>query len=103
MDDVNLLAEEKPQVLKLADGKDYELPIINLTTLANVEKTIGFGLAKLQSKIINETASTLRLVIYALLKEKYSDMTLEKAGELVTFDTMKNVSTVLSKILAIST
>jgi hypothetical protein len=98
----NLLSKDTPNTLKLADGKEYELPIMNLTTLANVEKTIGFGLAKLQSKIVDETASTLRLVIYALLKEKNSKLSLEEVGNLVTFETMKNVSTVLSKILAIA-
>ena len=102
MSDVNILAEEKPKSITLADGKDYELPALNLTTLANIEKTMGFGLAKLQSKMIDETASTLRLVIYALLKERNPKLELEEAGRLITFDTMKNISEVLSKILAIS-
>lgn len=98
----NILAEEKPQFLTLADGKDYELPILNLTTLANIEKTIGFGLGRLQDKMVDETATTLRLVIYALLKEKNPKLALEQVGMLVTFGVMKNVSEVLSKILAIS-
>lgn len=103
MAETNILAEEKPKFLTLADGKDYELPALNLTTLANVEKTMGFGLGRLQDKMVNETATTLRLIIYALLKEMNPKLELEQAGELVTFDVMKNVSEVLSKILAIST
>lgn len=103
MAEVNILAEEKPKFLTLADGKDYELPILNLTTLANIENTMGFGLGRLQDKITNETAATLRLIIYALLKEKNPKLELDEAGKLVTFDVMKNVSEVLSKILAIST
>ena len=100
--ETNILAEEKPKYLKLADGKDYEIPALNLTTLANVEKTIGFGLGQLQNKMVTETASTLRLVIYALLKETNPKLDLEETGTLVTFDVMKNVSEVLSKVLAIS-
>ena len=99
---VDILAVEKPKFLTLADGKDYEIPALNLTTLANVEKTMGFGLGRLQDKMINETATTLRLVIYALLKETNPKLDLEECGKLVTFDVMKNVSEVLSKILAIS-
>lgn len=102
MTETNILAEEKTKYIKLADGKEYELPILNLTTLANIEKTMGFGLGRLQSKMIDETAITLRLVIYALLKETNPKLELEKVGELVTFDVMKNISEVMSKILAIS-
>ena len=67
--ETNILAEEKTKYLKLADGKEYEIPALNLTTLANVEKTMGFGLGQLQDKMAAETATTLRLVIYALLRE----------------------------------
>ena len=100
--EVNILAEEKPQYLTLADGKEYELPPINLTTLANIEMTIGFGLGRLQEKMADETAQTLRLMIYALLKESNPKLELEGVGNLVTFDVMKNVSEVLSKVLAIA-
>jgi len=98
----NILAEEKPKFLKLADGKEYEIPALNLTTLANVEKTIGFGLGQLQDKMVTETATTLRSIIYALLKETNPKLDIEETGKLVTFDVMKDVSEVLSKVLSIS-
>ena len=97
-EEVNILAEEKTQYLKLADGKEYELPIFNLTTLANIEKTMGFGLGRLQGKMEDETAQTMRLAIYAILKETNPKLELEKAGDLVTFAEMKGVAEVLSKI-----
>jgi len=100
--ETNILAEEKPKYLTLADSKDYEIPALNLTTLANVEKTMGFGLGQLQDKMVTETASTLRLIIYALLKETNPKLDLEETGKLVTFDVMKNVSEVLSKVLSIA-
>ena len=102
MTETNILTEEKPKYLTLADGKDYEIPALNLTTLANVEATMGFGLGQLQEKMTTETASTLRLIIYALLKENYPKLELEETGRLVTFDVMKNVSETLSQVLAIS-
>ena len=100
--ETNILAEEKPKYLTLADGKDYGIPALNLTTLANVEKTMGFGLGQLQDKMVTETATALRLVIYALLKETNPKIDLEETGKLVTFDVMKNISEVLSKVLAIA-
>lgn len=99
----NVMAKEKPKFLTLADGKEYEIPPIDLTTLANIETTMGFGLGKLQVKMVDETASTLRLVVYALLKETNPKLELEAVGRLITFDVMKNVSDVLSKVLAIAT
>lgn len=101
-EEVNILAEEQPQYLTLADGKNYEIPPMNLTTLANIEQTIGFGLGRLQEKMVDETATTLRLVIYALLKEANSKLELEEVGKLVTLEVMKNVSTVLGKVLSIA-
>ena len=100
--EVNILAEEKPKYLTLADGKEYGVPALNLTTLANIEKTMGFGLGQLQNKMVTETAQTLRIVIYALLKETNPKLDLEECGKLVTFDVMKDVSDVLSKVFAIA-
>lgn len=96
----NILAEDKPKFIKLADGKDYELPVMNLTTFINIEKTIGFGLAQLPQKVIEETALTIGKVIYALLKENYPDITKEKVGDLVNFQVMRDISKVLSEIIA---
>uniref|UniRef100_A0A6M3L132 Tail assembly chaperone n=1 Tax=viral metagenome TaxID=1070528 RepID=A0A6M3L132_9ZZZZ len=98
----NILAEEKPKSLTLADGKEYAIPALNLTVLANMEATIGFGLGRLQEKMVDETASTLRLVIYALLKEADPKLELEEVGKLVTLDVMKDVSEVLSRVLSIA-
>ncbi len=99
---MNILAEEKPTCLTLADGKEYAIPALNLNVLANIEQTMGFGLGRLQDKMMDETATTLRLIIYALLKECDPKLELEKVGELVTLDVMKDVSGVLSKVLSIA-
>ncbi len=99
---MNIMAEEKPRYLKLADGKDYKLPPIDLTTLANVEKTMGFGLVKLQTKIEDETVTTMRALIYALLKEEQPDITLDGVGHLITLKEMNAISATITEIMVIS-
>ena len=102
-EEVNILVEEKPKSIKLSDGKEYILPPIDLTTLANIEKTMGFGLSQLATKIETETMSVLRLLIYALLKENYPDLSAEQTGRLITLKEIKDLSKTLSEILAITT
>ncbi len=100
-DEVNLLAEEKPVVVKLADGKDYTLPPIDLTTLANIEKVIGGG-KKIISRMEEEPLNVMRLFTYALLKENYPDITIDQAGHLVGLKEMPQFAQTISTILAIS-
>ena len=88
-----------PQVLTLADGKEYELPVMNLNVMANAEAYLGYGLNKLGDKIDEEPATALRAVIFALLKEKDKKLTLEKVGDLITLEVMSDVSDVLTKIM----
>ena len=100
--EVNILAEEKPKVLKLADGKEYKLPVINLTTLANVEKTMGFGLGRLATKLDSETITTMRVLIYALLKEEQPGLDIDTVGRLITLKEMSAISSTISEIMAMS-
>lgn len=100
--EINILAQEKPKSIKLADGKEYILPPIDLTTLANIEKTMGFGLGKLSAKLENETITALRAVIYALLKEGQPELTLDGVGHLITLKEMSSISSTFAEIMAIS-
>ena len=100
--EVNILAEEKPKSIKLADGKEYKLPPIDMTTLANIEKTMGFGLGKLQSKLEDETMTTMRLLLYALLKEEHPELDIDKVGHLITLKEISSISSTISEIMAIS-
>ena len=75
--EVNILAQEKPKIIKLSDGKEYTLPPIDLTTLANIEKTMGFGLGRFALKMEVETMTTMRILVYALLKENHPELTLD--------------------------
>mgnify|MGYP001563284727 FL=1 len=100
--EVNILAEEKSKSIKLADGKEYKLPPIDMTTLANIEKTMGFGLGKLQSKLEDETMTTMRLLLYALLKEEHPELDIDKVGHLITLKEISSISSTISEIMAIS-
>ena len=101
-EEINILAEEKPKTIKLADGEDYTLPPIDMTTLANIEKTMGFGLGRFAVKLENETMTTMRALVYALLKENYPDLTLDGVGHLITLKEIKDLSETISTIMAIS-
>ncbi len=101
-EEVNILAQEKPKTIKLADGKEYSLPPIDLTTLANIEKTMGFGLSKMSAKMETEPMATLRNMVYALLKENYPDMTVDGVGHLITLKEMATLSETISTVMAIA-
>ena len=100
--EVNILTEEKPKTIKLADGKEYKLPPIDMTTLANIEKTMGFGLARLQNKFENETMTTMRALIYALLKEEQPNLDIDDVGHLITLKEMTSISETITEIMALS-
>ena len=100
--EVNILEEAKPKVLKLSDGKEYKLPPIDLTTLANIEKTMGFGLGRLGIKLENETMTTMRSLIFALLKESHPNLDIDKMGHLITLKEMSSISSTISEIMALT-
>ena len=100
--ETNILAQEKPKTIKLADGKEYTLPPIDMTTLANIEKTMGFGLGRFALKMETETMTTLRALVYALLKENHPELTLEGVGHLITLKEITALSETISNIMAIS-
>ncbi len=99
--EVNILAEEKPKVIKLADGKEYILPVINLTSLANIEKTMGVGGKVLAGKMETEPMATLQLFAYAILKESYPAITKDEAGKLITLNELKHFSETITIIMAV--
>jgi hypothetical protein len=100
--EVNILEEAKPKVLKLSDGKEYKLPPIDLTTLANIEKSMGFGIGKLGIKLETETMSTLRSLIFALLKEEQPNLDIDKVGHLITLKEISAISSTISEIMALT-
>ncbi len=102
MEEINILAQEKPKSIKLADDKEYILPPIDMTTLANIEKTMGVGGKKFILQMEEAPLNTMLLFIYALLKENYPELTREQAGHLVTLKEIPQFSETISIIMAIS-
>ena len=100
--EVNILAKEKPKSIKLADGKEYKLPPIDMTTLANIEKTMGFGLGKFQAKVEDETSTTMRLLFFALLKEEQPELDIDTVGHLITLKEISFLSSTISEIMALT-
>ncbi len=101
-EEINILVQVKPKTIRLADGKEYTLPPIDMTTLANMEQTMGFGLNALDSKLEKEPMTTMRALIYALLRENHPKLTLEGIGRLITLKEIKALSETISEIMAIS-
>lgn len=99
---VDILATAKPKAITLADGKEYELPALNLTTLANIEKTMGFSLNKFATKVDESAMVTMRLCAYAFLKEKNQNLTLEEAGTLIGIKEMESFAEYFSVVMAIA-
>lgn len=95
----DILATPKGRTVTLSDGNEYQLPPMNLNTLANIEVTMGFGLAALAEKMETGTMTTMRLLIYALLKESHPKLTLEKVGKLVTLKEMGELSEMIGSIM----
>jgi hypothetical protein len=98
---MDILAVEKPKIIKLADGKEYTLPIVNMTTLANIEKTMGCGGKALTEKMNTEPMNTLRLYAYAILKENYPTLSIEETGKLITLTELKEFSEIVTIMMAI--
>jgi len=98
----NLLAVAKPRTIKLTDGKEYTIPPINLTTLANIEKTMGFGFGRFASKMETEPMTTLRALVFALFKESHPDIEIEELGRLITIKEIDKISGTISEVMSIS-
>ena len=98
----NLLAVAKPKTIKLSDGNEYTIPPINLTTLANIEKTMGFGFGRFASKMETEPMTTLRALVFALLKESHPDLEIEELGRLITVKEIDKISGTISEVMSIS-
>ena len=95
---MSVLNTPEKKTIKLGD-KDYRLSPLNLNVLANIEEEFDCGLDELGTKLEKRQASILRKLIYILLKEQYTDMTLSKVGELINLGNMSEVSKALSETL----
>lgn len=95
----NILSTPERKIITLG-GKDYQLSPLNLNVLADIEEGFDCSVAEMGPKLEKRHASTLRKLLYILLKDQYPEMTLTKVGELITLSNLGEASEVLAKVLA---
>ncbi len=95
----NVLSKPKGETIKLGD-KEYWLAPLNLNTLANIEDEFDCGLTELGTMLEKKQASTMRKLVYVLLKDQYPKMAMTKIGELIDLTNMASISEALAKVLS---
>ena len=93
----DVLAIPRGKVIKLADGNEYMMSPYNMNIMANLEEEFDCGLEKLGEKLTDRMFTTLRTILWVLLRDNYPDMTLQEAGKLVEMD---QVGDVLKEIMS---
>ena len=86
------------QKIMLADGKEYELTVLNLNILGELQEAFGLPLDELwelfrrpeegEVKKVKLTLKQIRKIMWASLHEKYPEMAEEDFGKLITMDTI---------------
>lgn len=95
-----LAKKPEAQMVKLADGKDYNLPVLNLNVLADLEDEFGFGLEEISKELESKQASSLRKTLYILLHRAYPDITQDRIGELVDLKNLEEVAKAVATALS---
>ena len=98
MDEVNILAQEKPKIIKLADDKEYKLSAVNLNVLADLEEEFGCSLEEIRKKSDRKSFVVLRTLLLVFLRENYPTITKRQIGKLVTVKLLPEVSKVIGEI-----
>lgn len=97
-DEVNILAQAKPSVITLGDGKEYILSPVNLNILADLEEEFGCGLEELRKKSDRQSFLVLRNLLFVFLRENYPTLTKRQIGKLVTVKLLPEISKVMGEI-----
>lgn len=90
-----------PQKIILADGKEYELTILNLNILGELQEAFALPLDELwellkkpkegeEKKKVKLTVKQIRKIMWASLREKYPEMSEEDFGKLMTIDVISD-------------
>ena len=82
-------------------GKAYILSPLNLNALANLEEEFQGGLEKVFEALNKGQASTVRSLLFCLLRDNYPEITtLRRVGEMVSLKDLPAISEVLGAIIA---
>ena len=81
-------------------GKAYILSPLNLNALANLEEEFQGGLDKVFEALNKGQASTVRSLLFCLLRDNYPELTQRRIGEMVSLKDLPVISKVLGAIIA---
>ncbi len=96
---MSVLNTPERKTIKLGE-KEYRLSQLNLNVMADIEEAFNCSLMKLGRELEKRQATTLRRLIFILLKEEYPDITLAEIGRSITTSNLAMVNKTLAKILA---
>jgi hypothetical protein len=92
------LLKETKHTIKLGD-KEYEIPELSWNDLCAIEDELGCSIAGLQDKFAEKQISTMRSLVYALLKGKYPEITKEIIGQQGKLRDMKTVAETIFEVI----
>ena len=97
--EVDILKTPEGGIIKLADGKEYKLSAMDLTTYADIEAEFDCSMEVLIPKLDERKFTNIRRLLWVLLQEHYPDMTVAQAGRLVPGNNIPGVMKDLIKAL----
>ena len=95
------LNKKEKKIIITLDKKEYILPSLNLNILTNIEEVLGCGLVDVPKEMAKRQATTLRKLVYTMLRNDYPDLTIEEIGRCITVDKIPEVSGAVAKILGL--
>ena len=87
----SVLAKNAPMDIVLADGKTYTIPALSMNTLADMEDEFGCDISELEQKFNERKISSMRSVLYVLMKGTYPELSVRDVGGLVPLDKMDEI------------
>ena len=92
-----LIKEDKPQTLKLGE-KEYTLSPLTLNVMVGLEEEFDCSLADIGDLLTKRQATTLRKLLYILLKDN-SELTKDEIGKMVKVEDLEQISSMIGKAL----
>ncbi len=91
----DILLVKTPKIVKLADGNEYTLSLLNLNTIAAIEEEFNSSFQEVSNQFLNEEIKRfplLRKLLYVFLKRNHPNLTMDKVGELVELSQLEEVN-----------
>ena len=93
-----LLKEDKPQTIKIGE-KEYHISPLTLNVMVGLEEEFDCSLSDIGDLLTKRQATTLRKLLYILLKDGYPELTKDGIGKMVRVEDLEQISTMVGKAL----